>query len=895
MRIIGLNSKQVIQSRKKFGTNIIPPIKPKTAWQFFMETFHDKINLILLGMLVLFFVLAVFGFGGYVEPIGVGIVLICVGMIGTITKLKAQKYSLDLQHRTAVRHVMVMRNSKIKTINVDDLVVGDVVFLQSGETVPADGYIISGRINVNNSVLNGESAECLKEPISNFKYDRHAKITADDYVGKNLLFSGTTVQSGECLMVVGKIGVHTENAKTLLAMRNINEVKTDLDIKLDKLALAIGRFGYFGSVIVAIVLMSNIVINAGGINAFLNTGFLNVFHQILNVLIVVLTIVVAAVPEGLPFIITIIISQNARKMIKHNVLAKNTHKIPEAGNIQILCTDKTGTLTYGNLIPITNYLGDGSQVDFNSDLPISRFIAADILFNTGAVYDESGKIVGGTSTQRALLSALDTNSKLYKSVLKEIKTLDKIPFDSANKFSAVRVERKKDKKQFVLYTGAPEIILEHVTKYIDVNGVSHNINKNKMMKIIRDNARQAKRMLALAYVSGNELNAKLGDNLTLISLVAIRDDVRKEVPSAVARMKMAGIHVIMMTGDILDTARAIGVDTGIINSDDDLVLTARELDLMTDAQIKRKLYKIKVIARAVPKTKLRLVKIAQEMNLCIGMCGDGTNDAPALKRADVGFAMGSGTDVCKEAGDIIITDDNFVSIADAVLFGRTFLHNVIKFLSFQMPINIVLVILSFVYPIMFVVPAFVAVQILIINICEDSLNSLAFGGEPSKIEYMNVPPQPKGASLFAGETLVKIISGAIEFLIIFALLFIPSIRQIFGNSEFVNLTARFALLMLMSAFNGFNVRTDGMNLFQGLNKNPLFLIIALFIIFGTVLVVNFGGDLFQVVPLTYQQWAVIFGLASLIIPMDLIRKSLKNKLRLRRFFVRISSIKGNIF
>ena len=878
MKIVGLNSKQVLQSRKKFGVNIIPGVKRKTAWHFFMETFHDKINLILLGMLVLFLVLAVFGFGGYIEPIGVGIVLLCVGIIGTITKLRAQKYSLDLKNKTAVRYVMVVRNGKFKTINTDDIVVGDVVFLQSGETVPADGYILSGRINVNNSVLNGESAECLKEPVIGFKYNRKAVITADDYTSKNLLFSGTTVQSGECFMVVEKIGTHTENAKTLLAMRDIEEVKTDLDIKLDKLALAIGRFGYIGGVIVAIVLLVDTVVVAGGIHAFLSSGTLNIVHQFLNVLIVSLTIVVAAVPEGLPFIITIIISQNARNMIRHNVLAKNPHKIPEAGNIQILCTDKTGTLTYGNLIPITNYLGDGSQVDFNSDLPISRFIAADILFNTGAAFDDHGKIVGGTSTQRALLSALDRNSKLFKSVQKEIKTLDKIPFDSANKFSAVRVVRKKDKKQFVLYTGAPEIILEHATKFIDVNGVSHRIDRNKMIKIIHENAKQAKRVLALAFVVGDKLNAKLPEDLTLISLVSIRDDVRREVPSAVARMHKAGVHVIMMTGDILDTARAIGVDSGIINSEKDLVLTARELDLMTDSQIKKNLYKIKVIARAVPKTKLRLVKIAQEMNLCIGMCGDGTNDAPALKRADVGFAMGSGTDVCKEASDIIITDDNFVSIVDAVLFGRTFLNNVTKFLAFQMPINITLIILSVFYPIVFLIPAFVAVQILIINICEDSLNSLAFGGEPAKPEYMNTPPQPKGASLFAGGTLTKIIASSTEFLIVFSLLFVPSLQHIFGDSESLNLSVRFALLMLVAAFNGFNVRVDDGHLLRGINKNPLFLMIALFIVLGTIAIVNFGGDLFQVVPLSYGQWAVVFGLALLVIPIDLIRKFLSKSL-----------------
>ena len=872
MKIVGLTSAQVTASRKKYGTNTIPGVRPKSAWQFFCEIFQDKINLILLGMLVLFLALAMVGFGGYLEPIGVGVVLLCVGIIGTITKLKAQKYSLELKNKTNMRFAFVLRNGKVKTIKTDDIVVGDVVFLQSGETVPADGYVLDGCISVNNAVLNGETEECPKEPVSGFKYNRNMVVSADDLVSKNLLFAGTTVQSGECYMLVEKIGVDTENAKTLLSMRNIDEVKTDLDIKLDKLAVKIGHFGYIGGAIVAIVLLANAIIDAGGISLFLANGVLNVVHQVLNVMIVALTIVVAAVPEGLPFIITMIISQNARNMIKHNVLAKNTHKIPEAGNIQILCTDKTGTLTYGNLIPITNYLGDGSQVDFNSDLPVARFIAANILFNTGAAYDDNGTVVGGTSTQRALLSALNPKSKLVRAVLREIKPLDKIPFDSANKFSAVRVLRKQDEKQFVLYTGAPEMILEHVTKYIDVNGVAHNVKKNKMMAIIRENAKQAKRLVALAYGVSKTLNKKLPDNLTLISLVSIRDDVRREVPGAVARMHRAGIHVIMMTGDILDTARAIGVDTGIVSNDDDLVLTAHELDLMSDADIKRKLYKIKVVARAVPRTKLRLVKIAQEMNLCIGMCGDGTNDAPALKRADVGFAMGSGTDVCKEAGDIIIVDDNFVSITDAVLFGRTFSNNVTKFLMFQMPINLMLVILSIIYPVWFAVPAFVAVQILVINIVMDSLNSLSFGGEPAKPEYMDVPPTVKGASLFAGKTSTRIIAACVEFGIIFALLFVPSVQKIFGDSPDVNLTVRFALIMLMAAFNGFNVRTDNIHLLRGLKRNPLFVIIALCIILGTVCIVNFGGFVFQVIPLSYEQWLWVFGLAFLVIPLDLLRK-----------------------
>ena len=305
-----------------------------------------------------------------------------------------------------------------------------------------------------------------------------------------------------------------------------------------------------------------------------------------------------------------------------------------------------------------------------------------------------------------------------------------------------------------------------------------------------------------------------------------------------------------------------------------IAMSAIDFDALSDEEAKEKLPHIKVIARATPNTKLRIVRLAQELGLCVGMTGDGTNDAPALKAADVGFSMGSGTDVCKEAGDIIITDDNFVSITDAVLLGRTFMHNVMKFLKFQLPINVGLVILSILYPIIMAVEAVAAVQILVINVVMDSLNSLSFGGEPAKEEYMKEKPIPKGSKLLSKETVSQIAVSVVAFIGIFGLTLLPAIQNIFGNNEEVYATARFALLVMMATFNGFNIRTDGFNLFKGIGKNKLFVEIAIAIFAITFLLAQFGGEIMGCTAMTPTQWGVTIALAFLIIPIDLVRKAI---------------------
>lgn len=873
----GLTMSEVQESREKYGSNKLPEKKLKTPLQFFMETFEDRLNQILLGMMVVFAVLAVFGQGSYSEPIGVGVVLLAIAFIGMKTGMKSQKSAKELKDRTSIRFCNVIRDGKVEHINTDDVVVGDLVIIQSGEAIPADGYLVEGYLKVDNSVLNGESEDCKKIPITECHDDlwieknvackvggtKIAKST--DFVDPYSLFSGTTVTDGEGKMVVTHVGVGTVNGQTIMTIDEIEEQKTSLDIQLEDLAGQISKFGYIGAIGILIVLMIANIIQYGGIAAYLGIGWIPVLKNILTIAVTSLTIIVAAVPEGLPLIINLITAQNAKVMIKHNVLAKHTNKIPEAGNIQLLCTDKTGTLTVGKLVPVENVTAsDGTAV--TSSIAITDLFNKNVVLNSSAMYDEGGVIVGGNATERALLSMVSPEecAEISKCAITR-----KQNFNSTNKYSAVEVDG------LTFYKGAPEKLLENAKYCIWPDGYSEVVDKDFTRDIINGFTSKAMRVIATAYSEKPLVENELPDDLTMVSLIAIRDDVRSEVPEAVAKMHKAGVQVMMVTGDVITTATAIAKDAGLIESSEDIAMTADEFDAMSDDDAKNALGEIKVIARATPNTKLRIVKLAQEMGVCVGMTGDGTNDAPALKAADVGFSMGSGTDVCKEAGDIIITDDNFVSITDAVLLGRTFMHNVLKFLKFQLPINVGLVILSIVYPLFFGIEAIAAVQILVINIVMDSLNSLSFGGEPAKSEYMNEKPIPKGSKLLSHDTITQIMMSVITFLALFAITAMPAFQKIF-DSEAVYATARFALLIFAATINGFNIRTDGLNLFRGIGKNKLFVEIAATIFVMTFLLAQFGGDFMGCHAMNLTQWIAVIGLSFLVIPVDLVRKYIVN-------------------
>lgn len=861
----GLTSQQVLDSRAKHGSNKLPEKKLKTAFDFFKETFEDRLNQILVAMMLVFTVLACSGQGSFSEPLGIGVVLLAIAVISTRTGLKSQKSAKELKDKTSIHYCNVLRDGQIQHINTDEIVVGDIVHIESGEAIYADGYLIDGKISVDNSVLNGESKECKKLVIPDFKYVKKTNITGDDYVDTNSLFAGATVVDGEGKMIVTEVGINTVNGKTITSMNEIEETKTSLEIQLDDLAGAISKFGTIGATFIAVASLISHIMLIGGVNQFLQLGWLPALSKILTILTTALTIVVAAVPEGLPLIISLITSQNAKRMLDHNVLAKHTNKIPEAGNIQLLCTDKTGTLTKGILQPVHNITLDGVEIT-DKNVNVNELFLHNVCLNSTAMFDSEGKIVGGNATERALLGMVD---KATYEVRSNANVTNRKSFNSAYKYSAVEVDNS-----VTYYKGAPEKLLAVAKKYVNANGDIVEIDHENVKKKISGFTTKAMRVIATGY-STSPLGENLPDDLIITSLVAIRDDVREEVPEAVKRMHGAGVQVMMVTGDVIETAVAIAEDAGLITSDSDIAMSAIDFDKLSDEEAKAKLPYIKVIARATPQTKLRIVKLAQELGLCVGMTGDGTNDSPALKAADVSFSMGSGTDVCKEAGDIIITDDNFVSITDAVMLGRTFMHNVMKFLKFQLPINVSLVLLSVIYSLFFGMEAIAAVQILVINIVMDSLNSLSFGGEPPKPEYMKEQPIPKGSKLLSKETITQIAVSVLTFMAIFGITAIPAIRNLFGSEE-VYATARFAMLVVMATVNGFNIRTDSMNLFKGIKNNTMFVKIALTIFAGIILLCQFGGAMLHCAPLNITQWVVIFVLSLLVVPIDLVRKKIMN-------------------
>ena len=895
MKFQGLTEKEVEASRREHGSNAIPDSEPTTFWEEFKETFGDPMIKILLAIAALMIVMYFFGYAEIYEPLGTIVAVLIVAFVSAKTGVASDTKYRELKDSTKKDQCKVHRDGIVKVIDVDDVVVGDKVLLQSGDKIPADGVLVSGDLRVDNSALNGEAEEC-KKTAADESFALADEITGDTFVDAHSLFRGAVVFDGEGILDVRKVGLKTMMGKMAEEMQE-DEPDSPLKVKLAKLAKQISTFGYIGAIVIAILYFAYFIISAGGVTAYFSIGPEEVIKDIVEAVSLAVVIIVCAVPEGLPLMISLVLMQNTSKMLDHNVLVRKAEGIETAGSLNILFSDKTGTITKGMLEVVDFFTADGKSIpiaELENHRGVKDLLNLAIGKNTQSMYDGEHRVIGGNATDQALMKFLgETTFRTLEQDKVRLVTKSQ-GFNSTNKFSQARI----DSEGKTFYKGAPERLLASASKYLDADGQVCAMDQAQLNKKIDELASKAMRVLAFGY-SGQELvENKIHDDIVIIGLVGIRDDVRAEAREAIEQVQNAGIQVVMITGDRLETAVAIAKDAGLLKSESDRAISSAQLNEMSDDEVKKIITNIRVIARALPTDKSRMVRLCQEMNLVVGMTGDGVNDSPALKRADVGFAMGSGTEAAKEAGKIVILDDNFKSIKDAIWYGRTIYHNILKFCKFQLVINVAAVVVSAIAPFFGVEEPLKVTHLLFVNLVMDGLGAIMLGNEPALAKYMNEKPRRRDESIVSKKMMAQIVTmGAWLTAISFLFLKLPFFADLFGgwavddagqvlagvpNSQ--HLTGYFVLFIVSALFNGFNVRDDGFAIFKGLNENTGFLKVFFLIILVQALIVNAAlvpftaftwiGNMFSCVPFGIQGWIAVAFLAVTMIPVDMVRKLL---------------------
>ena len=863
MKRTGLTAEQVEESRNKHGSNSLTQIPAEPLWKKILEGFKDPMIMILLVALVVQVVLFFLGQAEWFEPAGILIAIMIANGVASVSESKQEgKASALKAEEEAKETAKVIRDGKLEEIHVSEIVVGDIVYLQAGDKIPADGIVIEGELKVDQAALNGETEEADKIPcVDGASYD------VKDLLNRYYAYRGTVVCGGEGYMEIKVVGDNTLFGELALEVQEETR-ETPLQVKLGKLAKQISTFGYIGAIAIVVGVMAKTLITGS-----IPSGIYEWIRLIMDAITVAVTIIVCAVPEGLPMLTSILLSFQSMRMAKDNVLVHKINGLETAGSLSILFSDKTGTITEGSLSVVE--MATGNVTVFNALSKMPSNLALDVITGIGvnnSAVASDGAIIGGNSTDRALMSFLMSSNAVNSMTKEDVRAFN--AFDSNRKMSSVTITRDGNSVTYV--KGAPEKIIERCTHYIDENGeIKELVEKNYLTSYIDAQAGRSMRLLAVAKVDGTSEDAEL----TLVCVISIRDNVRKEAIDAIKEVQNAGIQVVMVTGDRKETAVAIAKEAGLLQSNDDIALTSAEMAEKSDEELKKILPHLRVVSRALPTDKSRLVRIAQELDLVVGMTGDGVNDSPALKKADVGFAMGSGTEVAKEAGDITILDDNFASIEKAILYGRTMFKSIRKFLIFQLTVNVAAVLTCFIGPLLGENVVMTVIQLLLINLAMDTLAAIAFGSEPALKEYMREKPIPRNASIISKEMFTQIIISALYITFIcLSILFLPPIRNLFGNVDTTYLkSALFATFMMAITFNGFNARTSHMNPFEGLGRNKSFLIVMFAIFAMQFIFVTFGGNVLSVESLSPMSWLICVVLAFLVVPIDMIRKAFTKK------------------
>ncbi len=864
---VGLTDNEVERSRREHGANVFKGTKKKSFLRCFFGNLNDPVIKILLAALAVNIFLVIRG-GDIFETLGIAVSVFLSTLISTLSERGSEAAFRRLDAECSERRICAYRNGVLKEIDVSDVVVGDVIKIGAGEQIPADAFIIRGSLRLDQSMLTGESREVSKV------YSTDKTKTPSS---KSAVFRGSAVLSGEAEIEVFAVGEQSFLGHISDEVR-LDTRDSPLKIRLSKLAKQISILGYIAAILVALAYLFNILVIDSGFEKIIIlqkiTNIRFIFEHLLHAFMLGLTVIVMAVPEGLPMMIAVVLSSNIKKMIRDNVLVRKPVGIEAAGSMNILFTDKTGTITEGKMSVGEIITADAKS--FSSPREISYasqkiydLYTLNAIFNTSATIS-GNEIIGGNATEKAILSSvIDINPH---PITNGYTVLERIPFDSSIKYSAVHLS--SDSRR-VLIKGAPEKLMPYC-KYAylgDGKRVPFPSVSKLLLPKISSLMREGKRILWIAEGASMQ-NGGLCE-LTLICAIVLLDKLRIEAKASNEALRKAGVGVVMITGDNKETATHIAHECEIINSSRSLVLESEELSKMSDSEIASALPRLAVIARALPQDKSRLVRISQEAGLVVGMTGDGVNDAPALKRADIGFAMGSGTSVAKEASDIIIVDNNLSSISKAVLYGRTIFKSIRKFITLQLTMNLCAVGISMIGPFIGFDSPVTVVQMLWINIIMDTLGGLAFAGEAPDERYMREKPKKRDEAILNKYMISQIaLSGIFTVGLFVAFLLCPSITSKFRMSvdHAYLLSAFFALFIFSSVFHCFNARTDRILLFKGLYKNKTFIFIMALILTVQILFIYLGGSVLRTVPLTPDELKITFLLSLTVFPADLLRK-----------------------
>jgi calcium-translocating P-type ATPase len=880
----GLSESQALASREKYGENILTRKKRNSFFTSFLGSFGDPMIKILLIALA---VNIIFLHSNWFESVGIAVAILLATFVSTLSEYGSETAFEKLQEEALRINARVRRARGVTEIPVGDIVVGDIVLLQAGERVPADGVMEDGKLEVDQSLLNGETKEALKFPSnssvvsSTKKNSSQDSSSKTDFLNPSAMFSGSVVCSGEGVMRVTAVGDGTVYGKIGSELQEETR-ESPLKIRLGGLAETIGKFSYFAAVFTALAYFFNVICLDNNFQKDLMletlTNGKEMFTHFTKAASFAVTVIVMAVPEGLPMMITVVLSANMKRMLKDHVLVRKLTGIETAGSMNILFTDKTGTITEGKLNVSSFISGSGEKVSTESIARDKNYAElADILhtaiyYNTAAEQGET-KTIGGNATDRALFD-FAVKLPIRK---KSLQKLSAIPFTSEKKFMATQIGGSFNG---TLIKGAPERILPYcTTKYDKFGTLKHGIDRVAMNNLVKELASDAVRVIAIAISDNAVSESGNFSNLKLVGLVGIRDRIRKEASEGVRTVQNAGIQTVMITGDSALTAEAVAKESGILRKKSDIILTSDELSKMSDEQVTAILPNLRVVARALPSDKSRLVRIAQAKGLVTGMTGDGVNDAPALKTADIGFAMGSGTEIAKEAGDIVILDDNIGSVAKAVCYGRTIFKSIRKFVIYQMSICMCAVGVTVAGPLLGVDLPITVIQMLWINIVMDTLAGLAFSGETARKKYMEEPPKSRTEPILNGYMTGQIAIGSV-YTAGLCLFFLKSEKiqnALSAYGDIYAMTAFFALFMFMAIFTSFCARTHKLNLLDYLASNKAFILIMGAVTLIQILILYYGGTVFRTGGLEPRHLLLTAGLAFTVIPVDIIRKLVLTK------------------